>query len=96
MALKLDEGFAQGALLPRLLFACGLHERDDRYRLVAKAMEELEWRFCTSVNFSVLPETPMTFLHHFIARVVSVGVLHEAHTARIGERAGETALTWLR
>ena len=95
MALKLDECFGQGTLLRRLLYACGIWERDECSR-VSKAVERLEWRFCNSVQFSVLPETPFTFLFHFIARAVSEGALLEDQTVSIGECAAKASLRWLR
>ena len=95
MSIKLDENFPSGCLLPRILAA--FHVRGvELCRDISKEMEKLEFRICESLRFAVLPETPISFLHLFIARAVSENALIEDQTASIGELAAKTSLRWMR
>ena len=95
MSIKLDENFPSGCLLPRILAA--FHVRGvELCRDISKEMEKLEFRICQSLRFAVLPETPISFLHLFIARAVSEKALIEDQTASIGELAAKTSLRWMR
>eukprot|EP00904_Undaria_pinnatifida_P000939 jgi/Undpi1/10846/HiC_scaffold_3.g01373.m1 len=95
MALKLDENFPMGSLLPNILAAFNVWE-PEHYREVARQMERIEWSICRRFNFAVLPETPITFLHLFIARAVSKEALLDDQTVRIGELAAKSCLRWVR
>ncbi|CAM9667489.1 unnamed protein product, partial [Laminaria digitata] len=96
IAIKLDECTPRFTLMPRLLDAAFTNLDPEMAREVSRDMSDLEWRICQSFRMAVLPETPLTFLHLFLARAVSVGALLKEQTGGIGEVAAQTSLRWLR
>ena len=95
MSIKLDEVFPPGCLLPQILAAFNVRGAD-LCREISREIEKLEFRICKALKFAVLPETPLSFLHLYIARAVSEKALLEGQTASIGELAAKTCLGWVK
>lgn len=92
-AMKIEDSTC-GTVVPKLLRALHVSRRA---RLETKqAMSRLEMKVLSTLQYRLLSPTPITFLHHVIARAVSVGEFSEEDAVGIGKEATQTTFRLVR